>query len=205
MPIGLPSQRPEPKSAWKWSPRPIERTIAPELAATGRRSTRSLVVKLGPNSGQPAIAAVTATPSIAGYSSGSAREVRRVHETVAQRLDHRLDLGDHPLAVELVQRSGDRVQPAVELEVEARGDRVGDGHLAPGVAGAAAQQHPPVRVADGLPVDGVHVVAAAHRAGLELQLEVGLGASAPEPIERTVEHDRRSIRQAARTLERDTT
>jgi hypothetical protein len=67
MPIGLPSQRPDPKSAWKWSSSPIERTIASEPAATGRRSTRSLVVKLGPNSGQPAMAAATATPSIAVY------------------------------------------------------------------------------------------------------------------------------------------
>src|SRR4051794_29973589 len=122
MPIGLPSQRPDPKSAWKWSSSPIERTIAFESAATGSWSTRWLVVKLGPNSGQPAsAAAVAATPSIAGYSSASAREVRRVHETVAQRLDHRLDLGGHPAAVELLERARQRVHPAVELEVEAGG------------------------------------------------------------------------------------
>ena len=40
IPIGLPSQSPEPKSAWTWSSSPIERTIASESAATGSRSTR---------------------------------------------------------------------------------------------------------------------------------------------------------------------
>ncbi len=40
IPIGPPSQSPEPKSAWTWSPTPIERTIASEPAATGSLSTR---------------------------------------------------------------------------------------------------------------------------------------------------------------------
>ena len=67
-------------------------------------------------------------------------------------------------------------------------DRVGHRDLTPGVAGAAAQQHPPVRVADGLPVDGVHEVAAAHRAGLEVQLGIWLRL-ASKSIERAIEHD----------------
>jgi hypothetical protein len=40
IPIGPPSQSPEPKSACMWSPTPIERTIASESAATGSLSTR---------------------------------------------------------------------------------------------------------------------------------------------------------------------
>ena len=39
IPIGAPSQRPEPKSAWTLPLAPIERTISSELAATGSVST----------------------------------------------------------------------------------------------------------------------------------------------------------------------
>jgi hypothetical protein len=68
IPIGRPSQRPDPKSAWKVSSSPIERTMVVESGATGAWSTRWLVAKLGPNSGQPAIAAAAAaTGSIAAY------------------------------------------------------------------------------------------------------------------------------------------
>src|SRR5215213_6512282 len=188
MPIGLPSQRPEPKSAWTLSSSPIERTIAPEFAATGRWSTRSLPGKDGPNSGQPTRAAeARATSSIAAkvWRAGgwaSVREVGRVHEVVAQREDHRLDVGGHARAVERLERAGDDVQPPVQLEVEAGGDVVGDRDLAPGVAGAAAQQHPPVRLADGLPVDRVHEVRSAQRARLEMTLEVVLGALGTEAV-----------------------
>src|SRR5262245_10931629 len=40
IPIGAPSQSPEPKSAWTLPPAPIERTISSEYAATGNESTR---------------------------------------------------------------------------------------------------------------------------------------------------------------------
>src|SRR6476619_1758298 len=40
IPIGAPSQSPEPKSAWTLPFAPIERTISSELAATGSVSTR---------------------------------------------------------------------------------------------------------------------------------------------------------------------
>src|SRR4051794_15092926 len=40
MPMGPPSQRPEPKSAWTLVVAPIEATIAAESAATGSASTR---------------------------------------------------------------------------------------------------------------------------------------------------------------------
>ncbi len=40
MPIGPPSQRPDPKSAWTLSPAPIDPTIAEEFLATGSASTR---------------------------------------------------------------------------------------------------------------------------------------------------------------------
>jgi len=88
----------------------------------------------------------------------------------------------HPLSA-AVPAAGDDVQPPVQLEVEAGGDLVGDGHLTPGVAGAAAQQHPPVRVADGLPVDRIHEVRSAHRARLEMLLGVELVALRSESVE----------------------
>src|SRR6266511_3344631 len=40
IPIGAPSQRPEPKSACRPVPPPIEEMISEELHATGRRSAR---------------------------------------------------------------------------------------------------------------------------------------------------------------------
>ena len=54
MPIGPPSHRPEPKSAWIEPSRPIERTIAAESGATGSVSTRWLVANEEGKSGQPA-------------------------------------------------------------------------------------------------------------------------------------------------------
>ena len=69
IPIGPPSQRPEPKSGWIVPSRPIERTIAAESGATGSASTRWLVDHDGPNSGQPAIvaAAMASGASITGF------------------------------------------------------------------------------------------------------------------------------------------
>src|SRR5688572_31925959 len=96
-----------------------------------------------------------------GSSSDLASEIRRLDEPVAQRADHRLDLLDHVLTVELGQRTMDQVGPAVELEVEALRDLVGHGHLTPHVAFAAAELHPPRLRRDGLPFDGVDVVLAA--------------------------------------------
>src|SRR5918997_1774349 len=54
MPIGAPSQRPEPKSACTLSPAPIERTIASELGCTGRRSTRRFQWLSAGKTGHPA-------------------------------------------------------------------------------------------------------------------------------------------------------
>src|SRR4051812_614502 len=203
MPIGLPSQSPEPKSACTWSSSPIERTIASERAATGRWSTRWFVGSDAPNSGQPAIAAaVTAAGSTPGSDSASLREIRRVDQTVAEREDHRLDFGGHTRAVEPLERAGDDVHPAVELEVEAGGDVVGHGDLTPGVAGAAAQQHPPVRVGDRLPVDRVHEVPSTHRARHEVLIRVGALSLVSQPIEHDLSP---SIRQPHGGLNLDTT
>src|SRR5215213_5550571 len=55
MPIGRPSQRPDPKSAWRPVPSPIEATIAAESPATGSRSTRWLVGNARGRRGQPAM------------------------------------------------------------------------------------------------------------------------------------------------------
>ena len=103
-------------------------------------------------------------------SKNGAGEVGRLDEAVAQRADHRLDLLDHALAVELGQRAVDQVGAAVELDVEALGDLVGDRDLAPDLAFAAAQAHPPGLGRDGLPVDGVDEVLAAGGAGVEVVL-----------------------------------
>src|SRR5918996_354413 len=111
MPIGLPSQRPEPKSACTLSSSPIERTMASELEATGRWSTRWLVVKSAGNSGQPAsAAAVKATGS-----TQSAYEVGGVDEPAPQRLDQRLHLDRHGGGVDLLPGTGQDVPPAVQL------------------------------------------------------------------------------------------
>src|ERR687893_3112982 len=54
MPIGAPSQRPEPKSACIVSLAPIERTIASERGCTGSRSTRRFQWLSAGKTGQPA-------------------------------------------------------------------------------------------------------------------------------------------------------
>src|SRR5215207_1805636 len=77
MPIGPPSQRPEPKSALSVPSSPIERTIAAELRATGSASTPRFVDHAGGTSGQPAIVAAAAwsqaTASISGVLSALLR------------------------------------------------------------------------------------------------------------------------------------
>src|SRR5947207_11723994 len=55
MPIGCPSQSPEPKSACTGSSSPIERIIAAELGATGSLSTRWFHGFVAGKIGQPAI------------------------------------------------------------------------------------------------------------------------------------------------------
>src|SRR5436305_14680319 len=54
IPIGAPSQRPEPKSAWRPVEVPIEAMIAAESAATGSRSTRRFHGFEAGKAGQPA-------------------------------------------------------------------------------------------------------------------------------------------------------
>ena len=60
MPIGPPSQRPDPKSAFSAPSTPIERTIAAESGATGSVSTRWFVDQQDGKSGQPAMVAAAA-------------------------------------------------------------------------------------------------------------------------------------------------
>jgi hypothetical protein len=55
MPIGLPSQRPEPKSACTESSSPIERMISAEFGATGSLSRRWFHGFEVRDTGQPAI------------------------------------------------------------------------------------------------------------------------------------------------------
>src|SRR6478735_6133421 len=109
-------------------------------------------------------AAVTAAGITPRSCSAPLGEVRRVDQTVAEREDHRLDLGGHPAAVEALDGTSHDIHPAVELEVITGGDVVGHRDLTPRVAGAAAEEHPPVRLVDGLPIDRVHEVIATHRA-----------------------------------------
>src|SRR4051794_19761300 len=70
MPIGRPSQRPEPKSACTPSSSPIERTMASESGATGSASTRWFVEKSAGNRGQPARAALRRTAGSMPYWIG---------------------------------------------------------------------------------------------------------------------------------------
>ena len=54
IPIGAPSQSPEPKSGWRPVPAPIDPMIAAESGATGRRSTRRFHGFEAGKTGQPA-------------------------------------------------------------------------------------------------------------------------------------------------------
>src|SRR4051794_14665070 len=75
MPIGLPSQVPEPKSGWMPRSSPIDATIASEPASTGSLSTRRFVenddgnrrqlVAADPASGAPPPASVAAASTTA--------------------------------------------------------------------------------------------------------------------------------------------
>src|SRR3954451_24716189 len=80
MPIGPPSQRPEPKSACTPAETPIEATTASELAATGSVSTRSFHGFDAGNTGQrfapgrrSACAAPTATSATANAAASAMR------------------------------------------------------------------------------------------------------------------------------------
>src|SRR3954453_16284671 len=84
MPIGPPWYRPEPKSACRPVPAPIDATIALELAATGSPSTRwfhgLLAGKTGhlfaPGTGwPPAAAAATSAPAAASAANCAARSL----------------------------------------------------------------------------------------------------------------------------------
>ena len=92
---------------------------------------------------------------------------------------------DHALACRACAARVQDVGAAVELDVEALGDGVGDGDLAEGVAFAAAQAHPPGLRGDRLPVDRVHVVLAAVGAVLEVASASGAdrrGEGSLEPV-----------------------
>ena len=145
-----------------------------------RRSCARCSRRSAPPSSGSATRARSPTTSCTGSSASSTwrtsgsksnrGEVGGLDQPVAQRADHRLDLLHHPLAVQLGQRAVDQVGPAIELDVEALGDLVGHRDLAPDVALAAAQAHPPGLGSDGLPVDRVDEVLAAGGAGVQIVL-----------------------------------
>ncbi len=58
IPIGPPSQRPEPKSGWRWPEGPTDATICCELTATGSLSTRRFQALSAGNTGHPATVGV---------------------------------------------------------------------------------------------------------------------------------------------------
>src|SRR3989442_1392594 len=80
MPIGAPSHSPEPKSGWRPVSAPIEAMTAAELAATGRRSTRSFHGFEAGKTEQPAMrgtdavappSAATAAPTTSSFKRES--------------------------------------------------------------------------------------------------------------------------------------
>src|SRR4051794_38328820 len=175
-PTGLGAKRPSPG----FSAAPLPRGVRRHGSAArtnglqgGARSTDDRADKR-PRARSPA------------YRIGSdgAREVGRLDQAVPEGADHRLDLLDHALAVELVQGPVDQVRAAVELDVEALGDLVRDGDLAVDLAFAAAQLHPPGLGRDRLPVDRVHVVLAAGEAVVQVILSRTLvpTKSSGEPV-----------------------
>src|SRR5262249_43030913 len=86
MPIGWPSQRPEPKSAWTGASRPIAAISSAELGATGRLAERWFHGFGGGETGQPAIVGVGAGgPPSAG--TASRRGVKRIEHRAPPRRD----------------------------------------------------------------------------------------------------------------------
>src|SRR4051794_9939855 len=79
IPIRLPSQSPEPKSAWAVASRPIERIIVTESFATGSRSTATFHGLVAGNTWQPPIvgAGVVAAPADAATAPATSTSTRR--------------------------------------------------------------------------------------------------------------------------------
>src|SRR4051794_41829128 len=76
MPIGPPLYRPEPKSAWTGRSAPIAAMIRPELAATGRRSTRSFQALSRGESGQRGAPPTGRPAAVAGTAGRTTWAVR---------------------------------------------------------------------------------------------------------------------------------
>src|SRR2546426_1420329 len=85
MPVGLPSQRPEPKSAWTGASRPIERIIAAEFGATGSLSTRWFQGFAAGKTGQPAISGGPAVPPPSAATARRAAALERIEYGVPPR------------------------------------------------------------------------------------------------------------------------
>ena len=86
MPIGPPSQRPEPKSAWRFRPAPIDPTIADELPATGSASTRlfqTLEAGKTGHCGAPGSGYAAADPAVTASASVVTRAARRMQRVSA--------------------------------------------------------------------------------------------------------------------------
>src|SRR5947199_8973012 len=88
MPIGLPSQVPDPKSACTPLSRPIEATIAAEFDATGSLSRRRLIAKELVNTGQ--LAALASVGVCSGGPVTMASAAAMMIEATAVRTDHML-------------------------------------------------------------------------------------------------------------------
>src|SRR5262245_56827139 len=97
MPILLPSQSPEPKSACMWSSRPIDATIASEPAATGSESTRWFHGLEAGKTGQAGAcgsgAAEEPAASAAVTTASRSRELRTRGVSAARRPDATLERG----------------------------------------------------------------------------------------------------------------
>src|SRR5438105_7663333 len=90
MPIGCPSQSPEPKSACTGASSPIERIIAAEFGATGSLSTRWFHGFEAGKTGQPAISgeapgAASNTVLLASRRPTRTRNLERIQHRVPSR------------------------------------------------------------------------------------------------------------------------
>src|SRR5581483_3447988 len=127
MPIGCPSQRPEPKSACRPVSRPIEAISCAEFAATGSLSTRWFHGFDAGKTGQPAIVGEPAAPP-----PPSARAARIV--AALERIEHRaparsrLEQPEEDVAAGCIGGRDPELgpdEPRDLAETAARGDRAG--------------------------------------------------------------------------------
>ncbi len=80
IPIGLPFQRPAPKSGWRWPATPIDAMYALELGSSGIESTRwfqAFILGNTGHAGAPGSRAAAVAPASANVATARAARLRR--------------------------------------------------------------------------------------------------------------------------------